>query len=130
MPRIVRVCTDENPEGQVFVSLEQTPLVLSDVRRDLPQLKRELCRKWRVLHVAIENRIPHRRNPHVPGALVAVACVGLVVKFGLAVADGAGKKIGETIGQEIVKYVNGWIKRIGKSKAARKRSARPRKRPE
>ena len=123
MARIVGLSTDKYPGEQVFVSLEDTPLVLSDVRRELPQLKRELRKKWQVLHVEIENRIPRRKNPHIATELVRLACVGVVVSFALPAAKAAGTKIGEAVGEEIAVYVRGWIRRVGRGKSTVKKSA-------
>ena len=41
---IVRVVWGEPPTGEVFISVEDIPLVLADVRRDL-----ELLEKWEKL---------------------------------------------------------------------------------
>jgi hypothetical protein len=130
---VPRLVTDKDRE--VFVSLEQTPLVLSDVRRGLPQLERDIRRKWPVQAVVIENRLPLRRNPYLPGtkAIIETACLGILVRFTLSAAQAVGAKVGDVMGREIAKHVKRWIGRFGKlgakhSAPARRRAPRKGKR--
>jgi hypothetical protein len=122
MPRLI---TDRDRD--VFVSVEQTRLALSDVRRALPQLRSELRRKWPIQEVELENRVPPRRNPYTPAAIAGVACVGIAVRFGLSAAQAAGKKVGDVMGQEIAEHVQGWIRRIGKGRRPVKNASRVRR---
>jgi hypothetical protein len=114
-------------ERTVFVSVEETPLVLSEVRRALPQLTRELRGRWPIQGAELENRMPVRRNPYTPTAVVAVACMGIAVRFALSAAQAAGTKVGDVMGREITKYVQRWIKRIGKTSAPMEKPSRSRK---
>lgn len=123
MPPIVRLVSGGEPYEKVFVSLEQTPVVMAEVRRTLPQLKKELRKKWAVENVQIENRIPRLRNPYDPTQIVDAACVGLLISFTLPAVRAASKKVGEAIGDEIAKRVRQWIRSIGKSSPARRRAS-------
>jgi hypothetical protein len=100
MSPIVRVITAKEPQ-QVFIPIEDIPLVLSDLRRSLPQLREELCRRWPVETVHLEERRPRRKNPLDPLQVVEAACIGLVVVFSSAVLKAAGTKVGEGIGDGI-----------------------------
>jgi hypothetical protein len=134
MSPIVRVITAKEPE-QLFVSIEDIPLVLSELRRLLPQLREELHRKWPVESVHIEERTPRRKNPFDPMQVVPAACIGLVIVFSSAVLKAAGTKIGEGIGDGIKPFVTRWLKeRFAKSDkrlaaASRKKNRRQVSRP-
>jgi uncharacterized protein YcfJ len=96
----------------VFVSLEDTPIVLADIRAALPQLREELAARWPINRVEIENRRPaRRRNPYDPSQVEAV--LGIVIGlFFFEATRAAGKKIGEAAGEEVGKYVRSWIQGI------------------
>jgi hypothetical protein len=102
-----------SPEGRVSVSLEDIRLKLADVREALPRLRTELQKKWPVESVEIESRQPRAKNSHTPGAIIVAGCVVVVVRFALAAVDGAGKKFGEGIGDEIADHVRRWIRSFG-----------------
>ena len=110
MSPIVRVITAKEPE-QVFVPIEDIPLVLSDLRRSLPQLREELRRRWPVEIVDLEERRPRRKNPFDPLQVVEAACIGLVVVFSSAVLKAAGTKVGEGIGDGVKPFVTRWLKK-------------------
>jgi hypothetical protein len=116
MTPIVRLANGGDLYETLFVSLERTPVVLADVRRALPQLKKELRKKWPVEYVEIENRIPRRKNPYSPTEIVTGACIGLVVTFSVAIAKAAGTTIGKTLGDEISAHVRRWIRGLGNQK--------------
>jgi hypothetical protein len=116
MTPIVQLVNGGDPYETLFVSLERTPVVLADLRWALPQLKKELRKKWPVEFVEIENQIPRRKNPYSPSEIVTGACIGLVVTFGVAVAKAAGATIGETLGDEISAHVRLWIRGLGNQK--------------
>jgi hypothetical protein len=120
----VRLVTGREPEGEVFVSLEQTPLVLGELRKALPQLRAELQKKWPVLYVDIENQLPARRNSYDPSELVKAACIVLAIRFTWSAVDGAGKKLGEVVVDELSKYARRWIKNFGKPKHRRSAARR------
>jgi hypothetical protein len=111
-------------EEKVSVSLEQTPLVLADVRRKLPQLRKNLQKKWPVLYVDIENRLPQLHNPSVPGEIVTAACIVLTVTFahnlGATAGKEIGKAVGKTIGQEVSKFIRNWVKARADTPSRRK----------
>jgi hypothetical protein len=110
----VRVWSSDKPrDGEVFVSLERTPLVLVDVRKALPRLKAELQRKYPVVYVDIENRLPRRANPYDPSEVVKAACIVLAIRFTWSAIDGAGKKLGEGVGDELAKHAKRWIRNFG-----------------
>jgi hypothetical protein len=109
MSPIVRVITAHEPE-QLFISIEDIPLVLSELRRLLPQLREELHRKWPVESVHIEERTPRRKNPFDAMQVVPAACIGLVIVFSSAVLKAAGTRIGEGIGDGIKPFVTRWLK--------------------
>jgi hypothetical protein len=121
---IVRVVGGGPPIKEVFVSVEDMPLVLGDVRRALPKLKRELSRKYRVERVELSSRVPRLRNPIEPSQIIVPACVGIVVYVIGPAAKAASTKVGDAIGDEIVKYVRRWLKRFSKKPRKRARTAR------
>jgi hypothetical protein len=106
------------PGGEVFASLEQTAVVLADIRAALPQLKEQLGQRWSIESIEIEDRTPRVSNPMDPARLrdlteiMALAGVGIVVLFAREATKAAGKKVGDAIGEEIAQYVRGWIKRV------------------
>lgn len=63
MTPIVRLVNGGDLCETLFVPLERIPVVLADVHRALPQLKKELRKKWAVEYVEIENKISRRKNP-------------------------------------------------------------------
>ena len=101
MTPLVRVVGAREPE-QLFISIEDIPLVLADLRRSLPELAAELRGKWQVETVYIEEQKPRAKNPIDPAQIIPAACIGLVVVFGSAVLKAAGTKIGDAIGDEII----------------------------
>ena len=109
MSPTVRVITDREPE-QVFIPIEDIHLVLSSLRRSLPQLREELRLRWPVESVHVEERRARRKNPFDPLQVVPAACIGLVIIFSSAVLKAAGKKIGEGIGDGIKPFVTRWLK--------------------
>lgn len=113
MPTILLV-GPQKPTGDVEISLERTPLVLAELRKALPALKRDLRKRWPVLYVGIENRIPRRRNPIDPSEVVRTASIVLAVKFSYEVVGEAGKEIGKTIGKDVSKYLRRWLKSFAK----------------
>jgi hypothetical protein len=123
MPPIVRLVGGGEPCEEVFISLERTLIAMADVRSTLPQLQKELRRKWPVEHVRIETRIPRLRNPYDPSQVLEAACVGLVVSFTLPAVRAASRKVGEAIGDEIAKYVRRWIRSIGNPRPTRHRGS-------
>jgi hypothetical protein len=128
MSPIVRLVNDGEKYEEVFVSLERTPVVIAKVRRNLPQLKKDLRKKWAVENVQIGNRIPRRRNPYDPSQVVEAACLGLLISIALPAGRAASRKLGEAVGDEIAKHVRRWIRSIGKSRPRRRSgSARIRK---
>ncbi len=106
------------PDNEVFVSLEHTPVVMADIRAGLPQLKQALSDRWPIERVEIENRLPRMRNPIDASQLgrlpeiMADAGVGIAILFFAEAARAAGKKLGDTAGKEIGEYVRGWIKNV------------------
>ena len=84
MSPIVRLVSGGEKYEEVFISIERTPVVMADVRRILPQLKKELRKKWPVENVQIESRIPFRRNPYDPSQIVEAACCRASSQFHLA----------------------------------------------
>src|SRR5258708_18054243 len=105
MPPIVEILSDRKKYSKVFVSLKRTQALLTDLRRNLPQLKAELCRKWQIENVQIENRIPRLRNPYDPSQVVEAACIGLLISFTLPGVKAVSKKVGEAVGAELAKRV-------------------------
>jgi hypothetical protein len=96
----------EPAHQEFFVSFERTPLVLADLRKELPKLKRELSKNWPVMYVGIQQPLIRRKNPIDPHAVVQTAKVGLEIFLAGSVA-GAGKETGA----QLVKTVTAWIKR-------------------
>src|SRR5208282_5055364 len=111
--------------GEVFVSLEHTPVVLADIRAALPRLKKDLSSRWQIEHVEIENRLPRRRNPVNPAQVsqaIAGGCVGILILFTVATVRAAGKKVGEAAGEEIGECVRRWIRQITAAPKRKKKS--------
>jgi hypothetical protein len=128
MSPVVRVVTAREPE-HVFVPIEDVPVVLSELRRSLPQLREELCKRWRVDSVHLEERRPRRENPFDPSQVIPAACIGLVIIFSSAVLKAAGTKIGAGIGDGIKPFVTRWIRdRFAKPKKERVAAIKNRKR--
>lgn len=133
MSPIVRVVTAKEPE-QVFIPIEDIPLVLSDLRRSLPELREALRPRWPVETVHLEERRPRRKNPFDPLQVVEAACIGLVVVFSSAVLKAAGTRVGEGIGDGVKPFVTRWLKkRFAKSDkrlaASRRKNRRQVSRP-
>jgi hypothetical protein len=124
MAPIVEVVTGLEKDEEVFVSLEHTPILLAQVRKNLLHLKSELSKKWSVEEVRIENRIPRLRNPYDALQIIEAACVGLLVSFTLPAVKAAGKKVGVAIGDEIADRVRRWIRINCKPSPTRSRSLR------
>lgn len=133
MSPVARLVLGQEPE-QIFVSIEDTPLVFSELRRALPDLTAELQRRWPVECVYIEEQKPFRKNPFDPAEVVRAACIGIVVVFASAAVKAVATKIGDAIGDEVTPYVRRWVKaRFAKLKrridaAGGKKTARQRKR--
>jgi hypothetical protein len=106
---IVRVVGGEEPE-QVFIPIEKFPVVLSHLRKSLPELKERLEKKWPVESVHIEERRSYRKNPIDPSQLVVPACIGVVVIFGTAILKATGSKIGDAVGDGLKPYITKWVK--------------------
>ena len=119
MSPIVEILGDRKKYSEVFVSLERTQALLTDLRRNLPQLKAELSSDWQIENVQIENRIPRLRNPYDPSQVVKAACIGLLISFTLPGVKAISKKVGEAVGDEIAKRVRRWIRSIDRSPRAR-----------
>jgi hypothetical protein len=106
---IVRVVGGGEPK-QVFVPIEDFPVVLSDLRKSLPELETRLKEKWPVESVHIEERRSYRKNPIDPSQLVVPACIGVVVILGTAILKATGTKIGDAIGDGLKPYITKWVK--------------------
>jgi hypothetical protein len=104
VPTTIRVWTGREPKS-LSVSLERTPVILADVRKALPQLKRELSRKWPIDSVYIEDKLPRRSNPFDASQIVEAATLALVVGF----AHQVGKELGTGEGLAIKKYMREWL---------------------
>lgn len=46
-------------QRKVFISIESIPIVLSDLRKSLPELEERLKKKWSVESTHIEERTPY-----------------------------------------------------------------------
>jgi hypothetical protein len=123
MSQIVEILGDRKKYSEVFVSLERTQALLTDLRRNLPQLKAELSSDWQIENVQIENRIPRLRNPYDPSQVVKAACIGLLISFTLPGVKAISKKVGEAVGDEIAKRVRRWIRSIDRSPRARRKGS-------
>ena len=113
----------EDGSDEVFVSIENIPVVLADLRRSLPSLKKELARKWPVEHVQIQEKGRAALRLKNPYALVVPVAIGLAITFSHAAAKAAGTKIGDGVGKEITELVHRWLRRKPKTKR-KKRSKR------
>ena len=103
------------PTKEAFVSVEQVPLVLADVRKALPELKRELAKKYRIEAVELTARQPRLPNPMSRRKVIITAAVGILVTYVVGpAAKAASEKVGEAIGDAIVKFVRGWLKQFVK----------------
>ncbi len=129
MSPVARLVSDKEPE-QVFISIEDTPIVLADLRRSLPELQEELCRKWPVESVHIHERRPYFKNPLHPSQVVEAACIGLIVVFSSAVLKAAGTKIGDAIGDGVKPFIVHWVKnRFGSKQRHKKLNAKTKRLP-
>ena len=129
-------------EEDPFISLEETPVVLADVRTALPRLRKTLMTRWPSINaVEIENRrITRRRNPHDPTQVFRDAVFGIAIYlwsrpariFLDEVAREAGKKVGPEVGRQAVaamKYVERWVNRMSDRAAGWNRKSRPKTLP-
>lgn len=129
---------EENP----FVSLEDTPIVLADIRAALPQLRKSLMARWPAINaVEIENRrITRRRNPHDHTQVFANAILGIQIYifsrpariFLEETAREAAKEVGPVIGRQIVEmmeHVKKWLKRLAHGAPKKQPLLRKRIRP-
>ena len=125
-----------------FISLEETPVVLADIRAALPRLRKTLMTRWPLIKaVEIENRrIIRRRNPHDPTQIFRDAAFGIAIYiwsrpariFLDEVAREAGKRVGPEVGRQAVaatKYEERWAKRMSDRVAGRSRKPRPKALP-
>lgn len=120
---IVRLVSDGVPNTEVVsISLEETPVVLSDIRRALPMLKKDMQKKWPTLSdVHISYTQPRIKNPidYKLSALLIDGSLRLAASFVLGVA---GREIIKPPAQEIGKYLRRWVQKFTKSKPKRRRS--------
>ncbi len=109
-------------DEEVFVSLENTPIVLSDIRTALPKLRKELAARWPVIRVEIENRRPtRRRNPYDPKQAIETV-LGIRVVFLLTrTAQVFLDEVARAAGSEIGEYVRGWIQRVANAWSLKKK---------
>jgi hypothetical protein len=125
MPNVRLVSDYHEPDEEVSISLERTPIILADLRRSLPKLKRELQEKWTVHYVDIESRPARVRNPYTPGDVITPACIVLTIafahSFGSASGKEIGKEVGKTVAREISKYVRKWLKSSDKRRLKRRK---------
>ena len=125
-------------EEDPFISLEETPVVLDDVRTALPRLRKTLMSRWPSINaIELENRrITRRRNPHDPTQLFRDAVFGIAIYiwsrpariFLDEVAREAGKKVGPEVGKQAVaavKYVQRWVKQMGDRAVGQNRKSTP-----
>jgi hypothetical protein len=125
MSPIVRVVGGEPDEIEIFISIEDVPVVLADLRRRLPELTDELRKQWPVERVAIRERSPRRRNPSVALQFIPQAYFGIVVTLGHAILAGIGAEVGRKIlksaqVKRISQSVRKWVKaQFRKRKPAR-----------
>lgn len=139
MVPIVRIVSGGEPD-QIFIPIEDSPVVLSELRKSLPKLKRALRKKWPVESVYIDVRCPRMRNSFEAwqaSHFIVEGAIGLAIIFGgsmlRATLRAAGKKIGESLGNrfgdEIKPFVKKWLKnQFGKDKPGHARSIHPGKR--
>lgn len=123
MPTVRLIGVGPQRDGEVFVSLENIPIVLAEVRSTLPQLKKELSNRWRVDDVRIRERIPRRRNPWDPTqASSAVDLgIGIIVLFFVDAARATAERIGDNVGDEISRYVKRWLSKRNKDYGTKKK---------
>jgi hypothetical protein len=111
---IVRLVGNGPPTKEIFVSIERIPVLLADVRRSLPKLKKELGKHWKVDEVRIEARTPRRKNPYDAKHVVELACVGIVVYYVIGPVLKTG--VADPVGAALREHALRWLKRFAKSK--------------
>jgi hypothetical protein len=122
----VRVYGDAEgrPEGEVFISLEQAPIVLANIRAALPHLRANLRKRWPVERVEIDIRLPRLQNSSDTWSflshshVIADVGVGILVLYLAEAVRAAGKKTGEAAGKEIAGYVRRWLHRVSHTQSA------------
>jgi hypothetical protein len=135
LPADGKTRVERGEEEEPFISLEETPIVLADLRAALPGLRKSLISRWPFINaVEMENRpITRRRNPYDPTQVIADAVYGIAIYiytrplriFLDEVARGAGKKVGPELGNQVIaimRYVQRWIKRMAYHPAKRSRA--------
>jgi hypothetical protein len=135
MSPIARIVDVDDPRECVSISLEHTQLILADLRSGLPELERQLRRKWPTLvRVKIEDVVPRRKNPidatsaRELATQVASAGLHLVAIFGAAVAARAGVAFGKEAmtppAKEVGKLLKQWVQKFTKTKKRKRRRTR------
>lgn len=110
----------------VFVSVEDFPVVLSELRQSLPELEGELKRRWPVGSVRLDAQRNRIRNPIGPTThLLISAAIGIFVTYGSEFVRQTTKKVSDRVGDEIADYVSKWLK---KKFARRKPKLKPKRR--
>jgi len=119
----VRLVTDGEPDEDVIsISLENKPKIISDVRRALPSLRREMRKKWPTLaNVEIRHRVPRLKNPVdvtlYNHAWIADARLILAAVFTSQVAADFAKEVLKPSAQEIGEYLKRWVRKVAKPKS-------------
>lgn len=121
---ILLLLSDSAPDTKVVsVSLEHTPIVLSDIRQALPNLKKVMRKKWPALNdVYISHSLPRGIRSHLDRiprlvGLRADAPLCLAASFALGVG---GRKSTKPPSREIEEYLRCWIQKFTKSKPNKK----------
>jgi len=122
----VRLVTGGEPDEQVIsVSLGNKPKIISDIRRALPSLRKQMRKRWPTLtNVEIRPRVPPRlKNPvdvtqynHLTYAWVTDARVILAAIFTSQVAADFAKEVLKPSAQEVGEYLRRWVRKFTKPK--------------
>jgi hypothetical protein len=124
MPPIVRIVTGSEREEEpgLFIPFTQRVDDTQVLEAALPELRKELARRWPVKKVEIRYRFP---NPH-PGLILTMTATaeGLLVIFLAAAAAGGGHEFGRDVAKQMASVVNKWLKRLEPKK---KKGGRSRK---
>ena len=122
----VRLVTGGEPDEQVIsVSLGNKPKIISDIRRALRSLRKQMRKRWPTLtNVEIRPRVPPRlKNPvdvtqyYVAHAWIADARLILAAIFTSQIAVDFAKEALKPSAKEVGEYLLRWLRKFTKPKS-------------
>ena len=121
----VRLVTGGEPDEQVIsVSLGNKPKIISDIRRALPSLRKQMRKRWPTLtNVEIRPRVPPRlKNPVEEHFVTRLTDVRLILAaiFTSQIAVDFAKEALKPSAKEVGEYLLRWLRKFTKPKSRRR----------